>query len=260
VVDGADARFYGAHAAGGSPVDHGPSMSVVRQATPYVVDLLAIRSTAGGQYLDLLGAKTRKKIRRSFRHLEEIGPVSLEQAATVEEALEFLDALKGLHQAHWRARGKPGSFAKPFFERFHRKLIERGQAAGRTQLLRLRAGETVIGYLYDFVYRDHVYVYQTGFAYDSFPSVSPGYVAHVLAIERSALAGHARYDFMAGQEDYKQRMGQPMAELRWIVVQRDRLKFRLEALLRSSYHRLRSTARPVADGGEPEEASGRVRP
>lgn len=200
-------------------------------------NLVAIRSS-GKDYLDSLSRNSRHQIRRSIRLYEEQGPVALTAAESVDEALDFLDGLKALHQPYWQARDKPGAFANPFFETFHRDLIRRSFAAGRVQLVRITVGDTAIGYIYNFLAGTTVYQYQSGFCYDDDPKLKPGLVSHYLAIVHNIGAGAEVYDFMAGESQHKKSLGTDTTELDWLTLQRDRLKYRLENGLRDVKHRL----------------------
>ena len=106
----------------------------------YSVDLCRL-ADSGGELYPVLSANARQQLRRACRHFERFGPLRLAEAATVEEALSFFDAMKALHCASWERRGRPHAFTGGFFEPFHRLLIERSFAEGGTQLLRASAGE-----------------------------------------------------------------------------------------------------------------------
>src|SRR5262249_50784750 len=136
-------------------------------AAPFV-DLAQVR--AAGDYLALLSANTRAQIRRARRAL---GACELEIAGSTAHALEIYDELVELHSASWRARGQDGAFADPWFERFHRRLIERRFAHGETELVRLRAGRTTIGCVYNLIANDRVLFYQSGLARFDDPRVKP---------------------------------------------------------------------------------------
>ena len=77
------------------------------------------------------------------------------------------------------------------------------------ELLRVSAGADIIGYVYNLVYRGHVYAYQTGILYESNPRLKPGLVSHCLCIERHLEEGSDVYDFMAGDARYKASLGEP---------------------------------------------------
>ena len=63
-------------------------------------------------------------------------------------------------------------------ERFLRALIDRGFSKGVIDILRITAGGHELGYLYNFVYRDRVSNYQSGFQFGPDGRYKPGLVAH----------------------------------------------------------------------------------
>lgn len=211
----------------------------------HYVDLAAVRAASGG-YLSLLGSKTRARIRRSLKEYTAVGELELHCAADTAQALSFLEGLKTYHQSYWAARGEPGAFANPFFERFHRQLVQSAFARGEIQLLAVDAGKRRLGYVYNFLRRGHIYNYQSGLDYHICGKHNrPGLVAHMLAVEFNARAGHRVYDYLAGDSEYKQALGTAAGEMSWVTVQRDRVRFRVEwaarMLLRRA-RRLRQTA------------------
>ena len=206
------------------------------------VDLDAIRAS-GCTYADTLSANTRQQIRRSMRLYEKQGKLTATRARDVPEALAFLDGLKALHQPYWIQRGEPGAFAYPFFERFQRRLIETCQPHGGVELIRVTRGDTVIGYLYNLIYRRQVYSYQSGFLFEDDPKLKPGLVSHCLCIEMHEREGNAVYDFMAGENRYKSNLGSPGPDMHYVVLRRPTAANRLEAGLRSLRDRIRSVLR-----------------
>ena len=71
-------------------------------------------------YLATLSKNRRAQIRRSLRLYQELAPLKLREAGSIEEALFFFDGLKTLHTERWRSKGRGGSFAKSRWEAFHR--------------------------------------------------------------------------------------------------------------------------------------------
>lgn len=214
----------------------GPTLGLrafVRDRKPSAyVDLDEVRR-GGADYLTTLSSNTRYQIRRSLRLYGADGKPSLRIAATMEEALAFFAELKRLHQAYWMTRGHPGSFAGPFFETFHAGLLRDRFDRGEIQLAKIAAGERVIGYLYNFAYRKHIYAYQSGFQYEADAKFKPGLVSHYLAIEHNLTSGASIYDFLAGEGQHKQSLGTAATEMTWLVLQRSLAKFRIEDALRS---------------------------
>lgn len=201
--------------------------------------------------LSRFGKNTRQQIRRARRDYETLGPIEIEAASDTAAALAFLDELKLLHQRYWQARGRPGAFARPDFERFHRRLIATCHARGEVELLRIRAGSRTVGLLYNFVYRDRVYAYQSGFDYALLPRGRPGLLCHVLAIEQHRVGGARVYDFLAGYNRLKDSLSSTATRLHWMTWQRPTAAARCEHLLLSITARLRRGSPPEAT---PDEA------
>ena len=168
----------------------------------------------------LLGRNGREQLRRCRKAYEGRGPVRLTAAGSVAEARDYLAGLAQLHQATWKARGKPGSFASAFFVAFHDKLIETRFGSGEIELLRVCAGAEEVGYLYNFRFRDRIYAYQSGFAYEEDPRLKPGLICHALAIERAAADPTVRiYDFLAGDSRFKRSFANGVEPLdSWVVA------------------------------------------
>jgi CelD/BcsL family acetyltransferase involved in cellulose biosynthesis len=202
------AQVAAAHAAG--------AVRLLRKSPAPFVDFCALGE---GDFLAGLSANTRYQIRRSDRAYAAAGPIAVRRAATLAEAEGFLIELAALHQATWTAREQPGAFANARFLRFHRALIARALPRGEIDLLRVAAGETVIGYLYNFRHRGRVVSYQSGFDYAAAgPHQKPGLTCHHAAIEFSRRDGATAYDFLAGGDRYKTSFANATTELFWLDV------------------------------------------
>lgn len=186
-----------------------------------------------GDPLDGLSRNTRQQISRCLRLYGERGPLVLERAETAAQAWEWLDGLEALHTPYWQSKGRSGAFANPHFAAFHRRLAETGTASGLVDLLRVRAGEGVVGYLYNFRHGATAYSYQSGFAYEEDPRMKPGLACHLLAMRRYHQAGLAAYRLLAGDSRYKGSLSNGRDELVWLAVHRNGPAHRLEALLRA---------------------------
>ncbi|MGH7044303.1 MAG: GNAT family N-acetyltransferase [Acetobacteraceae bacterium] len=206
------------------------------------VDLAAVRA-AGGDYLATLGANTRQQIRRAMRLYEQAGPLTATRAEDAPTGRAFLDALAVLHQRQWQARGEPGGFAFPFFERFQRRLVETCVPRGTVEMLRVSCGEQPIGYLLNLVYRGHVLAFVSGFRFEDDPRLKPGLVCHALAIARHAREGAMVYDFLAGAARYKSNLGRPGPEFVYLLIQRPTVMTRAERHLRRAWTGLRPVLR-----------------
>ncbi|MGD0105155.1 MAG: GNAT family N-acetyltransferase [Rhodopila sp.] len=177
------------------------------QASPYV-DLAHLRAT-GQDYLGGRSANTRQQIRRSDRLYERHGPIEIERADCVRSAHAMLDEMASLHQAAWGSRGQPGSFARPFFRRFHRELIATAAPRGEAAMLKISGNGAVIGVLYCFIHRGRMLAYQSGFAYrPAEPQAKPGLTCHHQAIRFALDQGLDTYDLLAGDDRYKRSLAE----------------------------------------------------
>ena len=227
----------------GELVIRGFKVRVERTVPVHFVELARVREQG---YLKLLGGQTRSQVKRAQR---EAGDFKVEIAADVDSALAIYTEMVRLHQASWIARGQPGAFADPWFDRFHRRLIEQRFKHGEIQLISLRNSAGPIGALYNFVHRSRVLQYQSGLASFDNKHLKPGFLAHTAAIEHAAAAGHEVYDFLAGDVRYKKSLATAATSLIWGKVQRLRLRFLVEDRLREIV-RARRAARESARSEE----------
>lgn len=196
---------------------------IVERTVPTMhVDLAAAREKG---YLALLSGQTRSQVRRAQR---EAGPLAIEVATDTAQALDIYSELVTLHMAQWRAKGKPGAWADPWFDRFHRRLIAERFAHGEIQLVRARSATGPVGCLYNFVHGGRVLQYQSGFASFANDKLKPGFICHAAAVEHAAAAGHDIYDFLAGSQRYKKQLSTDTTHMIWARVQRRRLRFWVE--------------------------------
>jgi hypothetical protein len=206
------------------PLTAGPDHQVlVDRAVPApFVELSRVRAA---DYLSLLSPNTRAQLRRARK---TVGRCELEVARSTQHALEIYGDLVALHTASWRERGEPGAFADPWFDRFHRRLIERRFERGEIELLRLHASGMTIGCIYNLIANDRVLFYQSGLAQFGDPHVKPGYLCQAAAIEHAAGAGRAIYDLLGSAARYKQSLSTDEARLVWVRVQRRLARFSIE--------------------------------
>lgn len=195
------------------------------------VDLAALRHS-GQAYLDQRSANTRSQIRRAIRRYEERGALRVDVAKDVPQGHAFFREMTALHQQYWNERGEPGAFSSPFVAAFHHRLIETSLPRGHIELLRLSAGDDVIGYLYNFIYRKTVFYYGSGFGYEQDNRLKPGLVAHTLCIEQHLAGGLDRYEFMAGAARYKSSLGDVGPEIFAYVLERPGVKLAIKNGLR----------------------------
>jgi len=199
------------------------------------VDLDMVRER-GGDYLSLLSANTRAQIHRSYRLCEKTGPVGCEAAHDTRSAIDIYHELIGLHENTWANRNKEGAFSSDYIVQFHKQLIQSRFEYDEIQLLRIKCENNTIGCLYNFVYKNNVYFYQSGINYALDKRLKPGLVAHVEAIKHNAAAGHKTYDFLCGDSRYKMSLATHHNRLISVRLQKPLLKFRIENGLKTFKH------------------------
>ncbi len=213
-------------------------VNVDRRDTGFRTPLTNFTSLDG--FMSSLSRNSRQKLRRSIREYEREGPISIQVARDTKTALEFFSQMRTLHIRSWTRRGKRHAFKNPFFETFHRSLIRIGVESGTVDLLRVSAGDRVVGYLYNFLRNGTVSSYQSGFD-DADRRLRPGYVCHAFAIAHYAAAGMSEYDFLAGANALKESYGAEKYELYWGRIRGRRVAVQIEGMMRNIRTNLKSS-------------------
>jgi len=208
---------------------NGMGCVIAETASAWNIDLESVAPGVSG-VLSGLSRNRRVQIKRSIRFYESIGPINIDEARNSDEAMLFFKRLGELHTQRWERKGLQGVFANPLWVSFHHDLIRRGFGSGQIQLLKVYSDNCEIGYLYNFVWRGHVYVFQTGFVQSDDKRLMPGYVTHVYAVAHNREMGRSIYDLMHGEDLYKRILCNQNTRLVWAVMQRRRFKFSVERM------------------------------
>ena len=212
---------------------HGLRERIAGRRPTYSVNLETVRQGYAGNYLATRSANTRQQLRRSMRALEKhFGEARLVAASHTAEAMDWFRKLALLHRARWPTGDKPTQFDNPKFVAFHELLINRSFDSGAIDLLRLESGGHALAYLYNLKSGGHVSFYMSGIDYALARRFHPGMLAHWLAIERYLSNGEKVYDFLMGQNQYKERLSTDRAEMIDLVFWRPKLALDLEDFLR----------------------------
>lgn len=167
-----------------------------------------------------ISASKRRQIRKSGSLYEEtFGEVKIHIAQTVKEAKLFFNALEQLHTDYWNNRGHEGAFTNKTWVKFQHDLIE-GSQNKYTQVIKVTAGEHVIGYLYNLICGTKIYNIQSGLSYHSDNRIRPGFTCHYLAMKENAELGMTEYHYLAGGENYKVSLSAKQKTLYWLTVKR----------------------------------------
>jgi CelD/BcsL family acetyltransferase involved in cellulose biosynthesis len=253
-----------------------PAMSAEDPLVPRLADALGERGAAAtlipgpecpyiplpatwDEYLRALGSSRRYVVTRSLRELDKwTGPGGWEvrTAQTAGELAEGKRVLSTLHGERWSSVGRSGVFDSRRFEAFHDDVMPRmlaGEDGASLELIWLLAKGEPIAAVYNIVYGNKVYFYQSGRRVDVPKAIRPGIALHAMAIRRSIEAGRREYDFLAGASRYKRDLAlafRPLVTLRAVApglraraVEAARL-FAEEAIVRVRSARDRINRRP----------------
>lgn len=183
-----------------------------------------------GELLDQFSKSLRAKIRRSIREYEKRGELQLRKASTPNEREQSWNDLVRLHESIWQARGQEGAFKNPLMRKFHEALFSTHPA--KVDFVSLSCGGDVIGVLYNFIHGQTAYNYQSGFKLEANNKLVPGFTLHSMAAEYYAKQGLKTYDLLAGDAEYKRRLGEEGQHIHSVVITRPGLVTNVRAMLK----------------------------
>jgi len=168
-----------------------------------------------------LSSNARYQIRRFVKRITEKGIFKIHTAETPEEVKEAFEKLVVFHQNRWHSLGQPGIFMDErvlgFFREVTLELHKRGWLLMKT----ITADEkcVAVDLLYDF--KGTIYMVQRGFDDSSeYESDSPGSVLLYYVIKEAIEDGRKIYDFLRGEENYKKRTANHLAQNKNMLLQK----------------------------------------
>ncbi|MFQ5434045.1 MAG: GNAT family N-acetyltransferase [Anaerolineae bacterium] len=154
-------------------------------------------------YLDSLGSRQRREIRRKFRRaagaeaeMALIGPED-DLATAVNDFLDLLQK-STLEKRDWLTDGRRAVF---------HETAQAAMAENALQLLFMEVEGKRAAALFNFDWNGRVWVYNSGLDPASFGSLSLGVVLTAKAIEKAIEDGRTEFDFLRGDEPYKYQFG-----------------------------------------------------
>jgi CelD/BcsL family acetyltransferase involved in cellulose biosynthesis len=162
-------------------------------------------------------SKRMRTMMRKAREELKRGDFHLNIARTAKEAIEELKVMEEIHQARWKDRGVEGCFSNDSFAEFTREIIDTTCDAGKSFVAILRWQGTPAAGAICFIDSTTLYVYLASMA-PGFSERKPGWKLNGFLAEYALRCGYTRFDFMRGDEEYKQRMGAtPSIQERWMI-------------------------------------------
>lgn len=168
-------------------------------------------------YLDSLDKKQRHELRRKLRRADGAEVIIHRvdhQTDLAAEVNDFLDLLQ---------KSTPEKHAWLNEERravFH-EVATAARRSDTLQLLFLIVEDQKAAALFNFAYRDRIWVYNSGLDPDNFAWLSAGVVLTARAIEQAIDSGFAIFDFLRGDEAYKYRFGAEDTHIYRLLLQKD---------------------------------------
>ncbi|HJT69976.1 MAG TPA: GNAT family N-acetyltransferase [Terriglobales bacterium] len=154
------------------------------------------------ELLQLLSKRQRANLRNAHSRLDRTGGGKIE-AATAETLPEFLNDLFCLHANRWAQRGESGVLADEAIRRFHRQAAPGLLGCGILHFTRLRVENRTAAALYTLHGQKTVFCYMQGFD-PEFAYLSPGTQLMFSALANGIQLGMRKFDFLRGEESYKQ--------------------------------------------------------
>jgi len=165
--------------------------------------------------------RQRANLRTARSRLDRAGGGTIE-AATQASLSEFLDDLFRLHTSRWSRSGEPGVLHDERVWRFHRACAPLLHSQGILKLHRVRVNEHTAAILYSLWDRHTVFCYLQGFD-PAYATLSPG-TQLMFTVMREALdASMRKFDFLRGQESYKQHWRPHLLPTFRVALTRDQL-------------------------------------
>jgi CelD/BcsL family acetyltransferase involved in cellulose biosynthesis len=155
-------------------------------------------------YLGTLNTKQRHEVRRKLRRLEEAGKTEyrlLNGESGLDGSLDTFMKLFALAR-----REEKADFMTAEMESFFRALAHAMAGSGLLRLGELRFDGQPAAMIMCFDYNDSVYLYNSAFD-PQFDSLSVGLLSKVFCIRECIEQGKKRFEFLKGNEVYKQRLG-----------------------------------------------------
>ena len=169
----------------------------------------------------LFSKRQRANLRNARSRLQRAGGGHIE-VATSETVSEFLDDLFRLHTTRWTGRGQAGVLADEKVREFHRRCAPRLLKTGSLHLSRLRTGEHTIAVIYSLFSNQTAYCYLQGFD-PEYAHLSPGTQLMYFVICDAIAHGLKQFDFLRGEEAYKQHWRPELTSTYRIQMRRNEL-------------------------------------
>ena len=205
--------------------------SLINSVLTYIVNLDTVRNCSSG-YLGTLSSNKRHQINRTIKYYGSVQDLTIESPVGLESALKIFDELVDLHNYQWVKKIKNSSFSNKVVYDFHHNLISKSWGDAAIGIYKISNKKSVIGYIYGFFSNDTFFFYQSAFSYSDDNKVKNGLLCHALLIDYLAELGLGRYDFLAGDAQYKKSLSNNSYTMNWVDIYRYRWQCGLVNIVR----------------------------
>jgi CelD/BcsL family acetyltransferase involved in cellulose biosynthesis len=154
------------------------------------------------QLAGIFSKRQRANLRNAASRMQRSGGGRIESASS-ETLAEYLDDLFRLHTTRWAQSGQPGVLGEQNIRAFHERCAPALLSRGILKIHRLKLGAQTIAVLYSLWERGTVFCYMQGFD-PAYAKLSPGTQLMFAVLEEAQRQGIRKFDFLRGQEAYKE--------------------------------------------------------
>lgn len=155
------------------------------------------------EFLSLHSGNSRRHIRLTERRILASDRCRVRRVETEADLAEAWPILIDLHQKRFQSQGLPGCFASPRFTAFHAEATRLLLSAGQLELDWLTFEGRPGAIEYSVRGKSGVHIYQGGIE-PELMAEEPGRALKTSTIRRAIERGFKTFDFMRGDEPYKQ--------------------------------------------------------
>ena len=180
---------------------------------------------------NFISCNTRRQLSRSLKTLNNHSGNIKFTFATRESATDYFDELGKLHVKKWGKTNEGSGFENPKFISHHLKFIENNWS--HVDLIKVSAGNHLLGFIYNIIQRDTVYFYCSGINHDvPHKHIKPGYTIHHQLMMHYKNNGYVWYDFLGGEDQYKKSLSSTSYPFELLTVYRSELTFKLSKIIK----------------------------
>jgi CelD/BcsL family acetyltransferase involved in cellulose biosynthesis/GNAT superfamily N-acetyltransferase len=141
-------------------------------------------------------------LKRSIKHLNEAGGLTLQNVDDPDEILSLLPAFFHAHIVRWEDTNTPSKFNKPAFRAFYENLVKNLAPAGHIGFKILRYHDSPIAWFFTYRYNNIAYLYTL--VHNRFYSKhSPGNILITMIVDDCIRNGYMMVDHTRGAKAHK---------------------------------------------------------